>query len=217
MRQRGVQVIMLVLGVAALAVTDAAAQRRRGLVDVSPSHGRRGFWLEGGLGWGQEAYKCTLQICPNDPDLDGEYTDWLGKPTFSLGLGGTVSRSLRLGVEGTLWVNSYQDIDTGENIRESLGALLAVARLYPAGDAGFFVKGGGGLGVSAVDVQFGGGTSETGFAWVLGAGYEIQLSRSLFITPSVEWFQHSFQKRNEDTLHERLVNLGVRLTWQPGR
>ena len=207
MRQRGVQVIMLVLGVAALAVTDVAAQRRRGLVDVSPSHGRRGFWIEGGAGAGWESFK-----------FDGDpYTESLTKPTFSLGLGGTVSPSLRLGVEGTIWVYHYFDDVAQVDVTESLSAILAVARFYPARSAGFFVKGGGGLGVSAADVEFGDGTSETGFAWMLGAGYEIQLSRSLFITPSVEWFQHSFEQRGQDTLHERLVNLGVRLTWQPGR
>lgn len=207
MRQRGVQVIMLVLGITALVASDAVAQRRRGLVDVSRPDGRHGFWLEGGAGAGWESFK-----------FDGEpYTESLTKPTFSLGLGGTVSPALRLGVEGTIWVYHYFDDVAVTDVTESLTALMAVGRFYPARHAGFFAKAGGGLGITATSLEFGDDVSETGFAWMLGAGYEIQLSRSLFLTPSIEWFQHSFQQREADTLHERLFNLGLRLTWQPGR
>lgn len=207
MRLKSVQVLVLALGIAAFAGKDAQAQRRRGLVDVSPTHERRGFWLEGGLGAGRESFK-----------FDGEpYSEGLSKPTFSLGLGGTVSPALRLGVEATVWVNNFFDEVDQVDVTETLTGVMAVGRLYPSRSSGFFVKGGGGIGVSAVGLDFGEGTSESGFAWVLGAGYEIRLSRQLFLTPSVEWFQHTFEKREEPTLHERLFNLGLRLTWQPGR
>ena len=60
-------------------------------------------------------------------------------------------------------------------------------------------------------------TTETGFATVLGAGYEIKLSNKLFLTPAFDWFQSSYQKRDDETLHERLFNFSLSLTWQPGR
>lgn len=205
---RSVQAVIVALVASAFLVSDVGAQRRRGIVDVSPSHERRGFWLEGGLGAGTESFKF---------DDEQSYTDGLTKPTFSLGLGGTVSPSLRLGVEATIWVYNYFDDVELVDVTETLTGVLATARFYPARTAGFFVKGGGGLGVSAADIEFGEGTSETGFAWLIGAGYEIRVSRGLFITPSIEYSRHSFQQRDAPTLQERLLNLGVRLTWQPGR
>jgi hypothetical protein len=79
------------------------------------------------------------------------------------------------------------------------------------------VKGGVGLGITHAGVEFGNATTETGFVSSLGAGWEIKLSRNLFFTPAVDWYQHSFEKRDDDTLYERLFNVSIGLTWQPGR
>ena len=100
---------------------------------------------------------------------------------------------------------------------ETLSNVMAVARVYPIRSAGLFLKAGMGLGVSNVAVQYGDGVTETGFATSLGAGYEIQLSKKLFFTPKVEWFQQSYQARGDDTLYERLANLSLSVTFQPGR
>jgi hypothetical protein len=196
----------LVMVIAALAARDVVAQRR-GLVDISPDHYRHGFWLSGGLGWGQEAYKYG-----SDP-----YSEGLGKPTFSLAIGGTPDAHVRLGGEATVWMNEYQDFDTGENITETLSSVMLTARVFPVRTSGFYLKGGAGLGVTAADVDFGFGSSETGFGTVLGAGYELKLGRSLFIAPEMTWHRSTFEKRGDDTLHERLVNFSVGITWQPGR
>ncbi len=206
MRIRTLNVVMLAVGLVAVLASDAEAQRRRGLVDVSPADGRRGFWLDGGLGWGEESFKFG-----NEPWSEG-----LAKPTFNLRLGGTPNPNLRLGGEVTVWANRYQDLD-GENLTETLSSVLAVARVFPSRTTGFYLKGGAGLGVSAVDVDFGQGTSETGLATTLGAGWEIKLSRALSLTPEVAWYRHSYTKRDDDTLHERLANVSLAITWQPGR
>ncbi|HEX9894610.1 MAG TPA: outer membrane beta-barrel protein [Gemmatimonadales bacterium] len=205
---RAIRLALVSLVMLAL-VNESALAQRRGIVDVSPGHFRRGFWLEGGIGWGEESYK----LAP-----DG-YTETLGKPTLSLGLGGTVNPHLRLGGEVTAWWNQTQ-LDDGTDITdvtEYLTEILAVARFYPGRDLGLYLKGGAGLGISGTDGEFVEGVSETGFATVLGLGYEIKVSRSVFITPTVNYYFNRFEKRNEPTLYERLWNVGVGVTWQLGR
>lgn len=201
-------IIAVTLILTASVWSEASAQRK-GLVDVSPDHVRRGVWLEAGLGWGQESFKFA----------DDPYSDQLGKPTFNFAVGGTPKSWIRLGGETTVWVNSYQDSDEDGsfNVTETLWNLMAVARVYPIRSAGLFFKAGMGLGVSSTSVQYGEGVTETGFATSLGAGYEIQLSKKLFFTPKVEWFQQSYQARGDDTLYERLANLSLSVTFQPGR
>lgn len=213
---RSIRLATLSLALMAL-VNEAAVAQRRGIVDVSPSHFRRGFWLEGALGWGEESYKCTLEICGAGVPLG--YTESLGKPTLSARLGGTVSPHLRLGGEITAWWNQYSDFDDqGEfDVTETLTEILAVARVYPARSLGLYFKGGAGIGVSTTSVEFGDSNSESGFATSLGAGYEIKVSDKLFITPAFDYYLNRFEKRGEDTLYERLWNLSVGLTWQPGR
>ena len=202
---RTLRIATLALVGAALLASDAAAQRR-GLVDVTPAHHRRGFWVEGGLGWGQEAYKFD-----SDP-----YSSNLGKPTFDLQVGGTVNPYLRLGAEWNVWWNDYQN-DDGYDVSENLHYVGAIARVYPSKALGLFAKGGLGLGISSASVDYGTGTSETGFAWNAGVGYEIKVSKVLYITPQAAWYFSSYQKRDDATLYERLFNISLNVTFQPGR
>jgi hypothetical protein len=158
---RSIRLVLLPLAALVL-VNESALGQRRGIVDVSPPHDRRGFWLEGGMGWGFESYKFGSD----------DYTASLDKPTVGLRLGGTVNPNFRLGGEVTAWWYSYQDVD-GYDVTEYLTEVMAIARFYPAKSAGLFFKGGAGIGITGVDGEFVDGTSETGFATVLGAGYEI--------------------------------------------
>jgi hypothetical protein len=204
-------IAVAVLALSAIAVIpDSANAQRKGLVDVSPPHYRNGLWLEGALGWGEESYKFA-----NDP-----YSAGLSKPTFGLRMGGTLGPHFRLGAEWNIWWNNYQEIDGDGlpvDVNETLNAVMAIGRLYPAKSLGLFVKGGVGLGITHAGVEFGNATTETGFVSSLGAGWEIKLSRNLFFTPAVDWYQHSFEKRDDDTLYERLFNVSIGVTWQPGR
>ena len=128
-----------------------------------PPHYRHGFWIEGGLGWGEEQYKFG-----NDP-----YTDGLGKPTFGLRLGGTVGAHFRLGAEWNIWSNSYQDVDMDGipfDVNETLNAFMAIGRLYPAKSLGLFLKGGVGLGITHAGVEYGNSTNESGLATNTGRG-----------------------------------------------
>lgn len=186
-----------------LSLSSLAAQGRRGLVELPPEGTRRGFWLSAGLGYGEESYKFD----------GGTYSDGLGKPTFALRMGGTPDQHLRLGGEITVWANPYTDED-GFNITEALTSMTLVGQFYPIRTSGLFLKGAAGVGFSSADVSGGNSTTESGFVVNYGAGYDIRLSRTLAITPTVELFQHRFTQRNEPTLHSRLLHIGVALTFQ---
>lgn len=208
---RKVTVSLVALALVLGTFSDAVAQRRRGLVDVTPRDGRHGFWINLGLGAGTESYRF---------DDEANYSEGLTKPTFNLRLGGTVSPQLRLGAEVVAWADTR--FDDGDRVTEYLAGLLLIGQFYPARDLGLFLKGGGGFSRSGVDVVGPFDSHEDGFAWTAGLGYEIRLSRALFLTPTIDLMQHRSQQRDETgaplpALHERLVTFGVALTIQPGR
>ena len=72
-------------------------------------------------------------------------------------------------------------------------------------------------GITHAGVEYGNSTSETGLAYSAGAGWEIKLSRNLFFTPAVDWYWWSYEQRGDDTLYEKLFNVSIAVTWQPGR
>jgi len=179
-----------------------AAQRRdRGLVELAPSAVRGGFYLAGGIGAGRESYKFSDE---------NAYSDALTKPTLLLRLGGTPDPYVRVGGEVFAWRAKGSDGD------ETFTTLMGTVQFYPLRDGGLFIKAGGGWAESAIDFFNGARTSETGFGWSVGAGYEIQLSGNLAIGPSVELYQGSFSRRDEATLNERVLNIGGQITFQTG-
>lgn len=199
--------------IALVPTSNAMAQRRRGLVDISTPNERHGAWLSFGLGAGTDSYRY---------DVDNGFGHSLTKPSFFIAGGGTVNPHLRLGGEINAWVNTYTD-GTGYNITESLVGGLLTGQVYPVTNLGLFVKGGVGISRSGADVSGGGyGPAEVGFAYLYGAGYEVKLGRNFFITPLVTVMNHVSNpgNRNSDPLgklHERVVSFGVGLTFQPGR
>lgn len=196
--------ILALLALAAGTVSPLAAQRRdrdRGIVELAPEAARGGFYIGGGLGAGREQYKYS----------DGlNYTEGLTKPTLSLRLGGTPNVNTRVGAEIFVWGS---EVDEGT---ESFAAFLVSAQVYPIRDAGLFIKGGGGMARSGIDYNNGSSSYETGFAWNVGAGYDIALSRAVGLGPIVDFYQASFTRRNEPTLSERVMNIGVQVTFQTG-
>jgi hypothetical protein len=209
------KILALAMGLALLIpASEAAAQRRRGLVDVSPSHERHGAWLSFGAGAGDDSYRY---------DVDASYTKAIRKPTFFIAAGGTVNPHLRLGGEINAWIDQYTDA-TGYRITQSLVGGLITGQVYPVRELGLFVKGGLGISRSGASASGGGyGPSETGFAFLYGAGDEVKLGRNFFLTPLVSVMNHRSNSGQPNapgdlgTLHERLVLFGVGLTFQPGR
>jgi len=172
-----------------------------GLVEVSePS--RRGFWVGLGLGAGGESF---------DLSQSSGYSDVLYRPTVSLRLGGTVNQHLRLGGEVLSWIN-----DVGPAV-ESLSSALFIAQLYPFSSSGFYVKGGLGIGRNAVDFDDGFDQGDTGFAGLLGAGYELRLGRRFYLNPTIDLVGHRYDDSVIGDYRERLVNFGLGIMLQTGR
>jgi hypothetical protein len=186
-----------ILGAGSAAAQDAP----RGLSVVSEGD-RAGFWAALGLGAGAESFDLR--------DGNG-YTSELYRPTVSVRLGGTLSQQVRLGGEVLAWIN-----EQGSAV-ESLTSFLFVGQLYPAASTGLYLKGGVGLGRNAIDFEDGYGVGDTGFAGLVGAGWELRVGRRLYLTPAVDLVEHRYTARGGERYRERLVNLGLGVLFQSGR
>lgn len=179
----------------------AAQETPRGLVEVHDSQ-RAGFWGALGLGAGGEAFDLR----------DGlGYSRDLYRPTVSLRLGGTPNRYLRLGGEILGW------IDDQGNRTNSITSVLFISQLYPAPSTGLYLKGGLGLGRNEVDFDNGFGVGDTGFAGLLGAGWEVRVGRRWFLNPAIDVVEHRYTGRGGDRYRERIVNFGVGVLFQSRR
>lgn len=191
---------------AAIALLSAAAlgaqETPRGLAEVHEG-GRGGFWGALGLGAGGESF---------DLRNGGGYSGELYRPTVSLRLGGTLNQQLRLGGEFLVWIN-----EDGPAV-ETLSSALFIAQLYPVSSAGLYLKGGLGIGRNAVDFPDDGyGVGDTGFAGLVGAGWELPLGRRVYLIPSIDLVGHSYTGRGGESYRERLVNFGLGIGFQSGR
>lgn len=185
-----------------LSPVDAPAQvPPPGLVEVKDGS-RRGFWFGLGLGAGGES---------NDFLAGGGYSDQFYQPTISLKAGGTVGPHLRLGGEILSWIN-----EEGHAV-ESLSSAMFVAQFYPIKTAGLYLKGGLGLGRNAVDFDDGFNVGDTGFAALVGAGYELRLGRQVYLNPVVDVVGHTYDSRAGGSYRERLLNFGLGVLIQAGR
>jgi hypothetical protein len=181
----------------------AAQDAPRGL-SVVREGGRGGFW--GGLSIGAGGESFDLR--------DGlGYSDELYRPTVSFRLGGTVSPSLRLGGEVLAWINEVEE----EDAVESLSSFLFIGQLYPVTTTGLYLKGGLGLGRNAVEFDEGGNVGDTGFAGLLGAGWEIRVGRRWYLNPTFDVVEHRYTGRGNERYRERLVNFGIGVLFQSGR
>jgi hypothetical protein len=177
-----------------------AQQSPPGLVEVHEGT-RRGFWLGVGVGAGGESNNV------GGPD----YSDLYYQPTVSLRVGGTVNSNLRLGGEVLSWFD-----DQGDAVA-SVSSLLFVAQFYPLSSAGLYLKGGLGIGRNALDFDDGFNIGDTGFAGLLGAGYELRLGRRLYLNPTVDLVGQTYNGRGGVEYTERLVNFGLGILFQSGK
>ncbi|HEX2250718.1 MAG TPA: hypothetical protein VHH32_10240, partial [Gemmatimonadales bacterium] len=163
---------------------------------------RRGFWFGLGVGAGGESNNFAVRT---------GYTEPFYQPTISLRAGGTVSPHLRLGGELHSWIN--EEVDAVE----SLSSALIIGQFYPFRTAGLYLKGGLGIGRNAVQFDGGFDVGDTGFAALLGVGYELRLSRHFFLNPVVDLVGHSYDSRSGGDYRERLVNFGLGVVIQTSK
>lgn len=176
-----------------------AQQPPPGLVEVKEG-GRRGFWFGLGVGAGGESN-----------DLVGPgYSELFYQPTISLRAGGTVSSHLRLGGEIHSWFDEQGDAVA------SLSSALFIVQFYPLSKAGFYLKAGAGIGRNAVNFDDGFDVGDTGFAGLVGAGYEVRLGRRFYLNPTLDLVGHSYRGRFNGDYTERLVNFGLGIVFQTG-
>ena len=189
---------------AVVCTTTAPAQAQdtpRGLVEVHDGS-RSGFWGAVGVGAGGESFDLR----------DGTgYNSELYRPTISLRLGGTVNQNLRLGGEALAWVD-----DQGDRTA-TLSSFLFIAQFYPMTSSGLYLKAGAGLGRNEIDFNDGFGVGDTGFAGLIGAGWEVRVGRKVYLNPAVDLVGHTYSGRGGDRDRERLLNLGIGVLFQSGR
>ena len=124
---------------------------------------REGFWFNVGLGYG--SLGCA--------DCDGREGGFSG----GLALGGTLSQKVLIGGGTNGWTKS-QDGGT-----LTVGTLTAQVRFYPSATGGFYLLGGLGIGTVSAALSGYGSDSETGFAALLGLGYDIRVGKNVSLTP----------------------------------
>jgi len=192
-----------------------AQARDRGLIEMPAGDLRTGFYFTGVLGAGREQCKfetapCAVLDAGGNP-LPSDGSTWrtpITSPSFALRIGGTVSQSVRVGGEVFGW-----SADNGPTTESTVG-LLANVQLYPSRRAGFYVKGGLGYGWSTVDFNDGSKSTETGFLFNAGAGYEFALNRHIAIGPVIDFYQGSYPRLGDETITEQILFFGVSLTAQ---
>lgn len=156
-------------------------------------------WLSLSFGVGSESYRYV-----NDPL---GYTSSLDAPTFTLSGGARLNPYFDLGLEGYGWFNGERDGNL------TLGGLMAITRIHPV--PMLYVKGGAGLATTSQSDFICGCSGPTlyGFAYSIGAGMELPLGRRVALEPQVDLFYQNYSGRTFDSYRERILHLGLGLSF----
>lgn len=142
-------------------VTSAVAQ-------TGQATARSGLWAGVSIGYGMRGVlDCPLDDCETESGLSA---------TLRIGL--TISPSVRIAGGANRWVWNIEGTGFTSD-------LYSVQGLYYPGANDFFLLGGVGLATRGCD----GCNAETGAGAVIGAGYDIPINKSGFLslTPNVNW------------------------------
>lgn len=177
----------------------SAQAPRKGIAEVSTSQ-RGGFW--GSIGFGAGMERVNLQ------DDGRGFSDPLWRPTMNLRLGGTVGQHVRVGGEAFVWWNS------NGGVTETLVSVMPIVQLYPARTTGFHFRGGAGFARSGLTDFTGFTVADYGFAAMAGVGWELPVSRTVFLTPTVDWNQQWYDGGFDPGYTERIINFGLSIGFQ---
>ncbi len=112
-------------------------------------------------------------------------------PTFAFGFAGghRLGNQARVGVEVNGWLleaSNFNDPTVGENVSNVMG----IFDVFPVRRIPLFLRGGAGLAMYSNNHPT--GTGGTGFAWNVGAGYEIPLKGNVGLAPMVDYAAGGF-------------------------
>ncbi len=216
MRRNAAALALIALIAGATSAANAQG-RDRGLVELPRRPVRSGFYFTAALGAGREQCRFETSACavldPNGdpmPSNGQRWRDAFTSPSFALRLGGTPSPNARIGLELFGWSG-----DNGPATERTVG-LLANAQLYPSRRDGFYLKGGLGFGWSTFDDHVFAPSTESGFMFNGGAGYDIPVSRNIALGPVVDYYQGSYPRLGDETITERILFFGLSITAQSG-
>lgn len=138
---------------------------------------RSGFWW--GIGLGAASVKADCDGCAS---VDNQTF-----PMLDIRLGGTLSQSLRIGVEVTGGAKKDAFFQN-PNVTENVGNVNVSAYFYPSSQGNFWLQGGlAGVVFRAKE----GGTSNTAEAvsggLIVGAGFDLRFGSHTSITPSLRF------------------------------
>lgn len=150
---------------------------------------RSGFFIGFGFGAGNEAF--------NIKDDAAGWSSSEYAPTFYLKLGGTANPGLIIGAE----VFGWSDTDGFRN--RNVGSLLVFGQWYPKATGPLYLKGGGGIANAGGNTSGSGNQDQTGFAFSVGAGYELRVGRTTSFIPSLDIYYYDYSG-----FSSRVINVG---------
>ncbi|HEV7367353.1 MAG TPA: hypothetical protein VGN76_16020 [Gemmatimonadales bacterium] len=158
---------------------------------------RRGPWVNLGLGFG--TVNCA-DFCSSVAPAAEVAAGWAVSPQLSLGVG---------------IVGWTKDGPTGEyegaRLRLTVGSVDFRARFYPQRDAGFFLTGGLGLGITRLSDERGFGHTQTGAGFLAGLGCDLWMNPHMSLTPFADFSTTRAGEPND--LRDDLWRLGLSVTF----
>ena len=126
----------------------------------------------------------SLALGEGQLKLRSDQQTWERVPTFAIGfdLGRQIGPWARAGMEVDGWLLQAFDLNN-PGVGESVGHVMAIGDALPSRNHGLFVR--GGFGWSSYTNLRPAGSNGGGLTWMAGGGYEIPVSRSLRLVPTI--------------------------------
>lgn len=164
--------VILALGVSFLVAGQLDAQQQ-------DQHERRGFWVGAGAGWGGVGSSCP-----------GCTSRLVNGPSGYLRLGTALGRNFLIGAEVSGWSITIDPVE------QSVGVIDLAVHWYPSATGGFhFRLGPGWLGYRHYNRSTLVETTQQATAVVVGAGFDMRVSRNVSLVPFLNLYGTSETER----------------------
>jgi len=168
------------------------------LREVPPPKKKPVPWFTFSFGGGRESFATSGY----------SYSPGLDAPMFTISGGASMTPVFDIGLESYGWWNTTQGVTT------RLGAIDAIVRLHPLA-RWFYIKGSAGLALATFGdpYYYYYGTTYAGFSYGGGLGFVLPVSRGLAFEPMADWYFQSYSDRYYGNTYERIVHLGLGITF----